>query len=480
MRIALALTVALLAGSTFGFGPFGPSFMRGDLATQPGEPDSQPDSQPTTEPASQPSSQPATSQAASQPTTEPTSKPTEPEEEYFALVGGIVHTVAGPDRRNVTVLCKDGRIIDIGPRVEIPESAETLDATGYHIYPGLVACEARGIVGSNPPEDSTNVFGTILRLANAGGITTVFTRSTAAKASYGDIDNIPLRTDLFESIRFSSPSDKRELREKLEKARAYLREMEQYERAKADGDEDAKKPDDPKGLEQSLKLLKRERAAYVSADSKHDLLGLADLANEFGIRIVIRGAIEGWTVADKLGRAGIKVIVTPRRQSGADPELNQPSGNNIENAALLYRGGVDIAITTRSTGISLVGLAGSDMQHLPMEAAFAVRGGLPESAAIEAITLGAARVLGIDDRVGSIETGKDADFIVTDGPLLEFFTTVQWTVVNGRIVYDKADESLFSHIRPRTPTTQPAPYKFWPRPFKPKPAPEPGASSRGR
>src|SRR5690606_25678910 len=80
------------------------------------------------------------------------------------------------------------------------------------------------------------------------------------------------------------------------------------------------------------------------------------------------------------------------------------------------------------------------------------------------------RVLGIDDRVGSIAPGKDADFIVTDGPLLDFYTQVHWTVINGRIVYDKAEESLFGHIRPRTPTTQPAPYKFWPRPFNPRPA----------
>jgi imidazolonepropionase-like amidohydrolase len=276
----------------------------------------------------------------------------------------------------------------------------------------------------------------------------------------------------------NSPAQKRDLREKLGQAREFLREMEAYARAKAEGDEDAKKPDDPKGFEQALKLIKKERAAYISANQKQELIFLADLASEFGIEIVIYGAQEGWTVADRLGRAGIKAIVVPRRQSGADPQKNQPTGNNIENASILYDHGVDIAITTTGSGISLVGLAGSDMQHMPMEAAFAVRGGLPESAAIEAITLGAARLLGIDDRVGSIELGKDADFIVTDGPLLDFYTSVQWTVVNGDVVYDKQDETLFAHIRPRTPTTQPASYKFWPRPFKPQPAPEPGASSR--
>lgn len=472
MRTAMALMATLLVGSTIGLGPITPEFVRSarlsnELATKPGEPETQPTSGPATGPASQPTT---TQAAESRPTTEPASQPVAEEPTYFAIVGGIVHTIDGPDRRGVTILCKDGRILEIGARVEIPESAERLDATGFHVYPGLVACEARGIVGADPAEDTTNVFGTILRLANAGGITTVFSRSAAAKAAYGSVEDIPLRSDLFELIRYGSADQRRELRSSLRRAREHLRAVETYEKAKAAGDDDAKKPDEPKGLEQAIKLLKHESTAYVSADSKRDLIALAELAEEFGIAIVVRGALEGWTVADKLGRAGIRVIVTPRRQRGADPELNAPSGNNIENAALLYRGGVDIAITTASAGISLVGLAGNDMQHLPMEAAFAVRGGLPEAAAIEAITLGAARVLGIDDRVGSIAPGKDADFIVTDGPLLDFYTQVHWTVINGRIVYDKAEESLFGHIRPRTPTTQPAPYKFWPRPFNPRPA----------
>ncbi|MCB9854913.1 MAG: amidohydrolase family protein [Phycisphaerales bacterium] len=488
MRTAIALTAGLLLASTFGLGPFSELALRAgdaldDIATRPDDPESQPstqpESQPTTEPASQPASQPTTTQAAdSQPASDAASQPAEPEDSYFALVGGIVHTIAGPDMRGATILSKNGRIIDIGYRVEIPKDAEILDVKGYHVYPGIVACEARGMVGSDPPEDSTNVFGTILRLANAGGITTVFTRDTAAKASYGNIENIPLRSGLFESIRVGSPSQKREFREQLEKARDYLRKVEAYERAKADGDDDAKKPDDPKGFEQALKLIKKDRVAYITANDKNDLVFIADIANEFGVQVVISGASEGWTVADRLGRAGVKVIVTPRRQSGADPQMNQPTGNNIQNASVLYDHGVDIAITSQSAGISLVGLAGNDMQHLPMEAAFAVRGGLSESAAIEAITLGAARVLGIDDRVGSIEIGKDADLIVTDGPLLDFYTIVQWTIVSGDVVYDKADESLFAHIRPRTPTTQPASYKFWPRPFKHQPPPEPGASSR--
>jgi cytosine/adenosine deaminase-related metal-dependent hydrolase len=98
---------------------------------------------------------------------------------------------------------------------------------------------------------------------------------------------------------------------------------------------------------------------------------------------------------------------------------------------------------------------------LPMEAAFAVRGGLPEAAALEAITIGAARVLGLEGRIGSIEEGKDGDFIVCDGDLLHYNTLVQWTIVNGRVAYDKEKESLFAHIRPRDGSEGKV-IQFWP------------------
>jgi imidazolonepropionase-like amidohydrolase len=98
-----------------------------------------------------------------------------------------------------------------------------------------------------------------------------------------------------------------------------------------------------------------------------------------------------------------------------------------------------------------------------MEAAFAVRGGLPEDAAIRAITIDAARILGIDHRVGSIEIGKDADFVVTDGDLLHYMTHSRWTIVNGRVVYDKDKEPLFEHIRKGGDRDAPPPDDYWPK-----------------
>ncbi|MSR63711.1 MAG: hypothetical protein EXS08_14890, partial [Planctomycetes bacterium] len=109
-----------------------------------------------------------------------------------------------------------------------------------------------------------------------------------------------------------------------------------------------------------------------------------------------------------------------------------------------------------STTIDFVGTAGRDLIALPVEAGFAVRGGLSNEAALQSITIVPARVLGVDHRVGSLELGKDCDAIVTDGDLLHYQTFVQYTVVDGKLVYDKEKELYFAHIRPRPKKPEPA------------------------
>ena len=168
-----------------------------------------------------------------------------------------------------------------------------------------------------------------------------------------------------------------------------------------------------------------------------------------GASMMITGAEEAWTVAPLLGRAGFSVLVVPRARRRANPRSNKPTGWTIENAARLHEHGVPIAIMSRSKGIGTGGLAGRDLFTLALEAAFAVRGGLSEAAALEAITLGAARLLGVDDRIGSIEVGKDCDLVIARGDLLHYQTLPQWTVVNGRIAYDKEKDSLLRAIRSR-------------------------------
>jgi imidazolonepropionase-like amidohydrolase len=189
--------------------------------------------------------------------------------------------------------------------------------------------------------------------------------------------------------------------------------------------------------------------AKFNSNDAGDLLGIARLAQTNKFRPVIGGCVEGWIVAEELGRAGAYAIITPRTRLDRTENLAHETGSSIENAAILHKAGVQVAVVPANTSIDMGGTSGRDLLHLPIEAGFAVRGGLSDKAALEAITIVPARLLGIDHRVGTLEVGKDADLVLTDGDILHYQTFVQYTVVGGEQVYDKEEEVFYAHIRPR-------------------------------
>lgn len=382
----------------------------------------------------------------------------EPEEEapaWFALVGGDVHTGTGAVLRGATVLSKDGKIHEIGYDLWWPEETEVLDVSGYRIYPGLVAINSFGLFGgSSDLENTVDPFNRNMVLALGSGITTAFSGGQVAKLKAGDIEGVviggnPL-TDL--SYSTSNPGAKRSTREKFEAAAEYLRAYRQWEIDKR-ADKDLKEPSKSGIDENVVRILRGEARAAFSADDRTDLLEIARLAQRFGFRPTIRGCREGWVVADELGRAGASAILTARDRRTKDEQLVREGGSSIENAAILHRAGVAVTIIPGSPGISLGGIVGRDLMALPVEAGFAIRGGLPEEAAFAGITIEPARQLGVDHRIGTLEVGKDADMIVTDGDVLHYQTFVQWAVVDGKVVYDKQAELYFAHIRPRPDAT---------------------------
>jgi hypothetical protein len=396
-----------------------------------------------------------------------TDQPEQEPDRYLAVKGAIVHTVSGPSLDGATVLAKNGKTTAIGHEVVIPDEARVLDASGLHLYPGLVAVNSSGLVGGSSPRDSSDVFGLSMTLGLAGGLTTVVSGNTAAKLSFGTLEDHVLKPNVFHTLQYSTqnPEGRRKFREALQRVRGHLRELEAYEEEKKTNPE-AKEPDKAwlKGdYETALKLMRHELTAVVDADSAQQLRDVAALAEQYRLRVVVRGAREGWIVAPAMARAGLSAIITPRTRRDPDERLNRPNGSSIENARILYDHGVPVAVIPSSVGTATWGIAGRDLMHLPMEAAFAVRGGLPDAAAVRAITIDAARILGIDHRVGSIEVGKDADFAIVDGDLLHYMTTVRWTVVNGRVAYDRQQDSLLNHIRPGGDQDAPPPSDYWPR-----------------
>ena len=375
----------------------------------------------------------------------------EPADEWFVLQGGDVYTGTGAVLRGATVLSKNGKIDEIGYDLYIPEAAEILDVAGYRVYPGLVAIESRGLFGgSSDLANSVDPFSKNMILALSAGVTTARSSSEVAKLRAGHIDGLVLTTGVLPGLSYSksNPAGKRTLRQKFEMAARYLEDYAQWEIDKKK-DKDLKEPTD-KGVDSSiLRYLRGEARPVFSASTRTDLLEIARLAQRFGFRPIIDGCQEGWIVADELGRAGASAIITARDRSTKSEQLVGTGGSSIENAAILHRAGVSVTIIPSSAGISLGGIVGRDLMHLTIEAGFAVRGGLPEKAALDGITIEPARLLGVESRVGSIEVGKDADMIVTDGDILHYQTFVQWAVVSGEVVYDKEAELFFAHIRPR-------------------------------
>jgi imidazolonepropionase-like amidohydrolase len=379
-------------------------------------------------------------------------KEEEGEERWFAVQNGDVYTGTGEVLRGATLLAKNGKIHAIGYDLDIPPDAKTLDAKGYRLYPGLVAISSQGLLGnaSSDFDDTIDPFHFRMVLGLATGITTTGVGSAAVKLKRFSVDGAVVNERVFANLTWSSsnPRGKGELREKMAAAAKYLREYREWQRLVKE-QKDLPEPQ-KRGVDNNvLAVLQGEVTAKFNANDRAELLGIARLAQEFGFRPVIEGCQEGWTVADELGRAGVRAIVTPRDRRTKDERQRSEGGSSIENAAILHKAGVPVAITPATEGVDLGGLVGRDIMHLPMEPAFAVRGGLPERAALESITMVPARLLGISHRVGSLEIGKDCDVIVTDGDVLHYKTFVQWAVVDGKVVYDKEKELFFAHIRPR-------------------------------
>jgi len=402
-----------------------------------------------------------------------------PKDRYLVVVGADIHTGTGEVLRDGRLLAKNGEIVAIGyddfevPGLDFGQDVgeeergyelEIIDASNVpngRVYPGMVSITSSGLLGgSGDLRDTIDMFNPNMILGLAAGITTTGQSSSTAKlkryvpgdpAREFDFDGVVIGGKTLSTVSWSSGASKRSMREKLDKAAAYIRSYREWE-VLVKKDKGLKEPSKSGVDSTALSILRGELFAKFTADYQDDLSSIAALAIKYGFRPVISGCREGWVVADELGRAGAMAIVTPRGRRSKDERLVAEGGSSIENAAILHSHGVQVTIVPSSRGVDLGGIAGRDIMHLPIEVGFAVRGGLPADAALASVTTVPARILGVGHRVGTLEVGKDCDLIVTDGDLLHYQTFVQYTVVDGDTVYDKQDELYFAHIRPRDDT----------------------------
>ena len=208
------------------------------------------------------------------------------------------------------------------------------------------------------------------------------------------------------------------LREALYEAREYMEK-----RAGKDAD---KRPAFNLKNEALAMVLRRELLLKMHAHRADDILTAIRLAKEFDLRASVEHCTEGYRIAGELRAAGVGVILGPLLCDRSKPELKNLT---MKAPAILHRAGVKFALMTDHGVIP--------EQYLPVEAGLCVREGLPEMEALRAITINAAEVIGLSERIGSLAPGKDADVVLFDGHPLETRTRASLVIVDGEIVYER-------------------------------------------
>lgn len=381
----------------------------------------------------------------------------------LAITNGTVYTMAGPPYERGTVLIEGKTIVAAGANLAVPSDATVIDATGKTVLPGFVeshshvglwgdsvAWEGRDFNETSEPVtphmraiDGINPFDTAFRDVLAAGITTLLTGAGSANLIGGEwaaikpvgqiADDMILRypcglkmalgenpKNVYGNQR-KSPVTRMGaaalIRETLLKAQAYAAKIERAER------EGESAPERDLRLEPILRALRGEQKTRIHAHAAQDIVTAVRLAREFGLDVVIEHATEGWKIADFLARENVPVSVGPFHVGRPKIEM---APLTLKAPGILARAGVSVAIHMDAT---------SSTAYLPIFAGLAVREGMDATAALEAITITAARITGVDDRVGSLERGKDADVLVLSGHPFDLMTRVERVYINGALAH---------------------------------------------
>ncbi len=372
---------------------------------------------------------------------------------------------------NGFVRIKDGKISELGQMSELKRitDEESFDAEGGNLYPGFIDCHTHmgmwengidfeGADGNEITDPSTPHLRAIdganpgdycfLEAARAG-ITSVLTGVGSANPIGGDI--LAMKTygspridkRIIESpvaIKFALGENPKKcyndrdetpttrlataaiIREQLNKAKRYIDDKTAYE-ASLGTDDEGTLPDYDAKCEALIPLLQNKIKAHFHCHRADDIFTAIRIAEEFKLNCVLIHATEGGLVAEELKESGFPCVVGPIIADRCKPELSRQS---TKNAALLHNAGVEIAICTDHPE--------NPIQYLPLAAGICIKSGLDKETALAAITLKPAKIAGIENRVGSIEIGKDADLSVMDGEFYEVLSKPKLVLVDGKKV----------------------------------------------
>jgi len=378
---------------------------------------------------------------------------------HLLIRGGLVHDAVHEMPYIADILCEDGKIAAIAPDLPAPEGCETVDASGLNVYPGFVEAHGHtgldgygiGYEGQDYNEYGDPVTPHLRAIdgikpgdycfaeAAAAGVTTVCTGPgssnvlggtfTAIKTCGRRVEDMVIKAEIAMKCAFGE-NPKRCYKDKANSSRmttaSRLREMlfrarEYDRRIKAASDDESKLPAFDMKLNALLPVIRGEMPLKAHAHQANDMFTAIRIAKEFGVKLTLEHCTEGHLVADLLAKEHLPMAVGPSLGHATKFELRKKTW---ETPAILDKAGCTVSIITDAPVIPL--------KYLPLCAGFAVHAGMDPFHALQAITINPANHGGIADRVGSLEPGKDADIVITDGSCFEISTVVRHVFIDGK------------------------------------------------
>ena len=377
------------------------------------------------------------------------------------IKNGLIHDAVNREPYVADIRVEEGKIKEISKSLTAAENEKVIDVTGLSVYPGFVEAHCHlgldgwgiGFEGAdyNEPgdictphlrsEDSFNPQDPSVRNAALGGVTSVATGQGSANAIGGTwiavktvgecVDDMIIKTPVAmkcalgenpkrcyrDKGNFARMSTASVIRNMMFKAKEYMAKKEKA------GDDIFKQPGFDFKCEAMIPVLKKEIPLKIHAHQANDILTAIRLAKEFDVNLTIEHVTEGHIIADKLANCPYPLAVGPSLTHATKFELQNKSW---ETPGILASKGCQVSIITDSPVIP--------QEYLPLCAGLAVKAGMDPFEALKAITINPAKQIGIADRVGSIESGKDADIVITDGDPMVSNTAVKTVFINGQVV----------------------------------------------
>jgi imidazolonepropionase-like amidohydrolase len=393
----------------------------------------------------------------------------------LAIRGAKVYPISGPPIERGVLIVANGKIVAVGEesKVKIPRGATVEDAAGKVVIPGIVDSHSHIGISPNPmASDSGDVnesSGPVqpglraldaidpadpnIRMATAGGVTTANIMPGSGNVMGGQTAYVKLRGNTIEQMlipgsiggmkmangenpkhygaKDKAPMTRMEeaamARGIYEKAAQYKAKWGAYNKAVAAGDKTAKQPDRDLDLDAVVEVLDGKRVVHNHTHRADDVMTAIRLSEEFHYRLVVQHGTESCMVADELAKRHIPVSFTVVDSPGGKLET---INFDLGCPAALEKAGVKVAFNTDDSITS--------SRLILRQAAMGVRGGMSEEAALKGLTIYPAEMLDLGDRIGTLDPGKDADFVVLSGPPFSVYTHVLETWIEGQKVFDRS------------------------------------------